>query len=451
MAGHAKRPRNPSPSEPASSPPRNDVSASDKAAPPLDAEAIEERALDHDLKHLDHDLKKMILALGWMLIAAASLWAIVRVWPVIEWFIRILSPFFIALVVAYLFNPIVNLVQRKFRLGRIGGIVAVAGIIVLLVAGFFGLLVPVLYQQTSNVVQFVKEAGPKAIDRSSNALKGMVGEEDLQLYQTKAKEFIGNLDLRNLIENTDLGALAQKVSNAAPGLTQKGFQAVGGVAQAVGSVFSGVTGFCASVFLALIIAFYYLLDFGAIPGLLRDILPPSIEDRTLDILNKLDVAVGGFLRGQILVCSLVALLATLGLSCVGMYKYALLVGIVAGAANFIPYLGPTMGMMPAVLWALLAHETWPDRLLYLGLVVGVFVLIQTLDGLVFQPRIVGKSSNLHPVVVMAALVIGGQFGVGGMILAVPLACIGRVLFKELWWDAYVAGQNVARVEEEKPQ
>jgi predicted PurR-regulated permease PerM len=426
--------------------PRATASPEAPRSPLPDAETQEERALDHDIKHLDHDLKHMVLMLGWMLIVAASLWAFVRVWPLIEWFLKVLSPFLIALVVAYLFNPIVNLVQRKFKLGRIGGIIAVGGVIVLLTAGFFGLLVPILYQQTSNVVQFVKEAGPKAIDRASESLKGMVGEEDVQLYREKAIEFIQNLDLKNLLENTDLGALAQKVSDAAPGLTQKGFRAVGGVAQALGSVFSGVTGFLASVFLALIIAFYYLLEFDAIPGLLRDALPPSIEDRTLDILNKLDVAVGGFLRGQIIVCSLVALLATVGLSCIGMYKYALLVGIVAGGANFIPYLGPTMGAMPAVLWALLAHDSWPDRLLYLGLVVGLFVLIQTLDGLVFQPRIVGKSSNLHPVVVMIALVIGGQFGVGGMILAVPLACIGRVLFKELWWDAYVAGQNVTRAE-----
>ncbi len=442
MTAHPKKP---------AKPPRSAVpseGAPSSPPPSTEREVQENRALDHDIKILDHDLRKMILALGWMLILAASLWAFVWVWPLIEWFIRVLSPFLVALVVAYLFNPIVNLVQRKFRLGRIGGIVAVGFVIVLLTAGFFGLLVPILYLQTSNVVQFVKESGPKVIDHGSYALKGLVGEEEVKLYREKAIEFIQNLDLKTLLENADLGDLAQKVSDAAPGLTQKGFRAMGGVAQVVGSVFSGVTGFFATAFLALIISFYYLLQFDAIPGLLRDALPPSIEDRTLDILNKLDVAVGGFLRGQIIVCSLVAVLATVGLSCIGMYKYALLVGIVAGAANFIPYLGPTMGALPAILWALLAQDTWPDRFVSLGLVVGLFVLIQTLDGLVFQPRIVGKSSNLHPVVVMAALVIGGQFGVGGMILAVPLACIGRVLFKELWWDAYVAGQNVARVEGE---
>jgi predicted PurR-regulated permease PerM len=322
-------------------------------------------------------------------------------------------------------------------------------VILLLTLGFFGLLVPVLYQQAGNVVQFVKESGPKVIDRASESLKGLVGEEDIQLYKQKAQEFIAGLDLKVLLEDVELGNLAQKVSDAAPGLTQKGFRAVGGVAQVVGSVFSGVTGFFASAILALIIAFYYLLQFDAIPGLLRDVLPPSIEDRTFDILHKLDVAVGGFLRGQIIVCSLVALLATVGLSFIGMYKYALLVGIVAGAANFIPYLGPTMGALPAVLWALMAHDVWSERFLALGLVIGLFVLIQTLDGFVFQPRIVGKSSNLHPVVVMAALVIGGQFGLGGMILAVPLACIGRVLFKELWWDAYVAGQNTVSSREDE--
>jgi hypothetical protein len=104
-------------SDQSQSSPRHAVSSDSRPPSQSDAEALEERALDHDIKHLDHELRRMVLALGWMLIVAASLWAFVRIWPVIEWFLRVLSPFLIALVVAYLFNPIVNLVQRGFGSG----------------------------------------------------------------------------------------------------------------------------------------------------------------------------------------------------------------------------------------------------------------------------------------------------------------------------------------------
>ena len=71
-------------------------------------------------------------------------------------------------------------------------------------------------------------------------------------------------------------------------------------------------------------------------------------------------------------------------------------------------------------------------------VVALFAAIQTLDGFVFQPRIVGRASHLHPLAVIAAIVVGAQFGLVGLILALPLACVARVLLLELWWGPHVA-------------
>jgi predicted PurR-regulated permease PerM len=84
--------------------------------------------------------------------------------------------------------------------------------------------------------------------------------------------------------------------------------------------------------------------------------------------------------------------------------------------------------------------------LHIALIIGAFALIQAIDGVVIQPKIVGKNANLHPLAVLLALLIGARFGVGGMIVAVPVACIVRVLIKELWWDA-LADQD-ARVNQE---
>jgi predicted PurR-regulated permease PerM len=383
---------------------------------------------------LNRRLKQTALALGWMLIAAGCLWALTRLWPAAQWLLRTLAPFLTALVVAYLFNPIVNVVQKKLRLGRVMGIVAVAVFIVVIVLGFFSLLVPVLYDQTARLVEAVRTYAPAAGKALSDGADSDVAKDSAQKLQAWMDE-----------NNLDLSAVGEKVKAALPGVAQGAAHALQKAVNSLGSVFSRITGFMASLALVLVIAFYYLVEFDAIPGFIRLLTPPHAEARTMELLGKVDRAVGGFLRGQLIVCALVAVLASLGLTAIGMKQYALLVGVIAGAANIVPYLGPAMGMAPGILWALLSpdHATWPSRLWFAGAIVFLFAMIQVLDGLVFQPRIVGKNSNLHPLLVILALAVGARFGLAGMVLAVPVACIARVLFLELWWTRHVEKRRAA--------
>jgi predicted PurR-regulated permease PerM len=236
-----------------------------------------------------------------------------------------------------------------------------------------------------------------------------------------------------------------KALSVAPGIMGGGAQTLQGAAAQVGAFFSKITGFVAMLMFAMVASFYYLLDFDKIPGIVRLVIPVRKEHRVMDVLTKVDRAVGGFLRGQIIDCALVGLLTTLGLFLVGLKEYAILIGVVAGAANFIPYLGPAIGATPALLWALLSpdHATWGARGTSVLMVVVVFAIIQAVDGLFLQPRIVGKNSNLHPLLVMLALATGAQFGLAGMVLAVPLACIARVLFLELWWKNHLEKRKIA--------
>jgi predicted PurR-regulated permease PerM len=90
-----------------------------------------------------------------------------------------------------------------------------------------------------------------------------------------------------------------------------------------------------------------------------------------------------------------------------------------------------------------SHETWSERFVFSGLVVGLSASIQVLDGFVFQPRIVGKYSNLHPLLVILALTVGASFGLVGMIVALPTMCICRVLFLELCWHPYVEKKKLS--------
>jgi predicted PurR-regulated permease PerM len=113
-------------------------------------------------------------------------------------------------------------------------------------------------------------------------------------------------------------------------------------------------------------------------------------------------------------------------------NYAILIGTAAGVAGFIPYLGAVIGVAPAILIIILTGGVaWSTKLLRSqGL---LFSLIQAIEGFVLQPKIIGKSAGLHPLVVILSLIIGSQFGIGGLIIALPMASVIRVLVREFYW------------------
>lgn len=215
--------------------------------------------------------------------------------------------------------------------------------------------------------------------------------------------------------------------------------------QTVLGLFGRIGGFFMTASLTLISTFYFLMEMSKIPGVIRRMLPEGGRERAWDILLKMNDGVGGFIRGQLLSSIGVGMLVTAVLLVIGPRKYALLIGFVAGATNFIPYLGPIMGGLPVILWALFTGtlDTWGERGAQLGLTALGFWFVQAVDGFVFQPFIVGKHAALHPLAVMLALVVGAQFGLGGMLVAVPAACCAKVLFVELYWNRTRDGEENA--------
>jgi predicted PurR-regulated permease PerM len=169
-------------------------------------------------------------------------------------------------------------------------------------------------------------------------------------------------------------------------------------------------------------------------------VPPKHRERTFDVLDKIDISMGGFLRGQITVCFIVGVMFAVGLFGMGfigfpaLRNYSILIGTLAGVAGFIPYLGAVIGVLPAILIILLTGDVeWSTKLLTFGGVILLFSLIQAVEGFILQPKVVGKNAGLHPLLVMLALIVGAQFGIGGMIIAVPLASVIRVLIREFYW------------------
>ncbi|MCG3198009.1 MAG: hypothetical protein GHCLOJNM_02503 [bacterium] len=196
----------------------------------------------------------------------------------------------------------------------------------------------------------------------------------------------------------------------------------------------GLVSLAVYVALLCVILFYMLLDFTAFKQGCLEVIPEKWRPRAVGFASELDRQLGGFIRGQAMVCLSVGLMVTFFLLILRV-PFAIPIGIAAGCFNFIPYLGPAMGMIPAVTLTLLEFfdpETTANWVLVkLLLVLGSFMVVQAADGLLISPKVMAKTVDVSPLVVMAALMLGGGIaGVTGMVLAIPMYCLLRVLVGE---------------------
>jgi predicted PurR-regulated permease PerM len=378
-----------------------------------------ERFLD-----LDYRIRQAVLVLIYMIILAAAFAFLSYARPAITLILTVLSPFMVAMIVAYIFNPIVRLLQIRFRLRRIAGVTIAYAVILTITALFFAVLLPVIYYQLRNVIQDVVARAPDLFQKIVDWLEVKIPEQEFQ----RIKDLI--------MQQASPGALAEQAGSAVGLFAEKAIGTGKFFTNFVLATISVVLGFLAFVTFVVVITFYFLLDYSRFEHVARVLLPDDQENRVFEIWKKIDRALGGFLRGQLIVACVVAAMYTVALMLLGMKPYAILIGFFAGMGNLIPYLGPIFGGVPAGLWVIFGDrfDTGQEKMIGLGIVVLIGIIVQAVDGLFLQPRIVGKNAELHPLLVLLALLIGSQFGLGGLIIAVPSAVILRVLVKELWWD-----------------
>jgi predicted PurR-regulated permease PerM len=179
---------------------------------------------------------------------------------------------------------------------------------------------------------------------------------------------------------------------------------------------------------------FLLLDDGRIKRWIIDLVPNRYFELTLTTIDRVDKAIGSYLRGTFLECSLVGLTFVVCLSAIGFpFTWALLIGAVAGVANAIPFLGPVIGLIAGVAYALIAEDISPILPFFNeeNLVVGVLLTVgvaQGLDNAVFQPIVLGSAVNLHPLVVILGVMGGSMlFGFFGMLFAIPAIVIVKVV------------------------
>lgn len=175
-----------------------------------------------------------------------------------------------------------------------------------------------------------------------------------------------------------------------------------------------------------IITFYILKDKRIFREELKDILPEKNKKLFLLILKDINSVLSKYIRGQIYVSAFVTVFTILGLLIIKI-KYAILIGILAGILNIIPYFGPMIGIIPAIMMGLLDS-------IYKGIwAFFVFIIVQQLENTIFIPKIMSDSVGLHPITIIISLIIGEQFfGIWGLIFAVPIVAIIKVILKDVF-------------------
>jgi predicted PurR-regulated permease PerM len=341
----------------------------------------------------------------------------------------VLTPFLVALILAYIMAPIVIGLQRRLRLGRVMGTLVLYLIIFLAIFVLLAFLIPTILSQSVKLFHGVKEGMPHLLNKLSENQYLEIDADLIQAIKDKIKTM--EVDYQRVA-----GSLLPTLQRAASG----GFAAVGDFAVGVFTGVGSVIGFLSFIVFIGIINFYIILDWEKAGPLVRKMVPPAYRERAFDVLGKIDTAVGGFLRGQLTVSAIVGASFACGLFFISFFgfpslrNYSILIGAAAAIGGFIPYLGAIIGVTPGILIVLLTGGvSWTTKILGMLLVLGLFSLIQAIEGFVLQPKIVGKGAGLHPLVVMFALIAGAQFGIGAMIIAVPVAGIFRVLIREFYW------------------
>jgi len=188
-----------------------------------------------------------------------------------------------------------------------------------------------------------------------------------------------------------------------------------------------------------ILAFYLLVDLPQVGAVIRRQIPDRSQAQVLHVAHRLNIAIGGFFRGQLLVAIIVGIMVSIGLAIIDL-PFWLIIGMIAGAFNLVPLIGPWVGAIPGVIIALTTRDV--GTALW---VAAIMASAQQIDNHFISPMVMQRTVSLHPAVVMLALLAGGALGgFFGLLLAVPVTATLKVVVGHLW-SVYVLEVPVEEV------
>lgn len=304
----------------------------------------------------------------------------------------VLLPFVAGMAVAYLFDPICDRLER-WKLSRTWATTIVTAVFVLICVVVLVFLVPAVIGQIADLI----ERAPAFLDAVRREIAAFIEV------------------LKNRFDPATLARFQNAMSGSADKLFSWATNLLGGVVSGGVAFFN----FIALLVITPVVAFYLLRDWDGIVDRVDDALPRRHQETIRRLAKEVDDTLAGFLRGQGMVCLVLAIFYAVGLSLAGL-DFGLIVGLVAGFLSFIPYVGSLVGLFLSVGLALAQFDSLVD----VAIVAAIFFVGQAIEGNVLTPKLVGEKVGLHPVWVMFALLAGGAlFGFVGVLLAVPVAAI----------------------------
>jgi predicted PurR-regulated permease PerM len=338
---------------------------------------------------------------NWLLLAllAGAGWLVYLLAPVI-------TPFAISAVLAYFGDPLVDRLERasiaKWKVGRAVAVSIVFVLMLTLLTIVLLIIVPLLADQIRLLIQRF----PEWIEWfSGTALPWLAGKAGFELKDFDPAQF------SNMLKEywKELSTAAFRVIN---------FISRGGMA---------VAAILTNIVLIPVVTFYLMRDWDLFIKAIHDLLPRNMEAGISQMARDVDQVLGAFFRGQLMVMFALSLIYSVGLTLVGI-EFGVLIGMGAGLLSIVPYLGSIVGVLVAAGAAIFQfHDVF-----HLVMVLLVFGVGQSAEGMYLTPKLVGDQIGLHPVVVIFAVLAGGQlFGFLGILLALPVAAALNVLVRHV--------------------
>ncbi|HHW98671.1 MAG TPA: AI-2E family transporter [Firmicutes bacterium] len=300
-----------------------------------------------------------------------------------------LTPFLFAVLLAYLLSPFVEALERR-KVPRTLAILIIYSLFIsaLVMAGVYG--VPAIVSEVNGLI--------KQLPSLTQQVQALLAKAEEQFNHFNLPPTITEAVNNNLLK---LQVYLDRVLNAIP--------------QFVLNLFGSIV----AIILIPILSFYMLKDIELIKQSLLNLVPGGHRGRIVALFSRIDDKLGAWIRGQLTVGFIVGFLTFIGLEIVGM-DFALVLGIVVGITNIIPYFGPIIGAAPALFLGLLRSP-----LMFVKVLI-VQVVAQQLESNLITPQILGRQLGLHPLLIIFALLLGAQFGgVVGLLFAVPITAVVR--------------------------
>lgn len=335
----------------------------------------------------------MIIATVFIVTLIAREWG---VWNFILNILNVLSPFFIGFVLAWILNPIVNKLEKK-KMPRVVGSMLVYAIMILSLALFVGYMLPVIYDQIQVLIRNL----PSIFN-------------EVEIFMNNIVSRLGNIDgvdfvsIKNQIFTTITGSF----NNFMTSLPNT-------IMSMVGNLFSSLVTIC----FGLVIGLYMLIDFDSINGHLLNLLPKKNRFEASLLITNISTEVRKSVNGTLLVATMVFICDSLGFFFIGLQS-PLLFGLLCGITDLIPYVGPYIGGIVAVI----VGFAQSPLIGILSLI--IVVVVQLVENNILQPLVMSKTTELHPVTIIVGLLIFEHFfGIVGMILCTPCMSLVKVVWR----------------------